>query len=49
MRGVEAPDAQKTYVSLGEDDRKGLVDEAGLPLVYDKELIQKYWETQVWK
>jgi len=45
MRGVEAPDAQKTYVALG-DDRKGLVDEAGLPLVYDKELIQKYWDSQ---
>lgn len=28
-------------------DRVGKVDEVGLPLVYDKELIQKYWDSQV--
>lgn len=42
MRGVEAPDAKQTYVAM-DDERKGQVDEVGLPLVYDKDLIQQYW------
>ena len=32
---------------LVQCSRVGKVDEAGLPLVYDKELIQKYWDSQV--
>ena len=44
-KGVEAPDTARTFVSM-DADRAGLVDEDGLPLVYDKAAIQKYWETQ---
>eukprot|EP00959_Pyramimonas_sp_CCMP1952_P437077 9151294-Pyramimonas_sp.AAC.1 len=44
-KGVEAPDADKSFVALDED-RRGQVDEDGLPVVYDKDLIQKYWKTQ---
>eukprot|EP00873_Tetraselmis_striata_P029871 jgi/Tetstr1/450135/TSEL_037177.t1 len=47
MKGVEAPSVDKTFVTIDKNDvRIGKVDEAGLPLVYDKDLIQKYWETQ---
>lgn len=48
MRSLEAPDDKKSYVSKDavSPDRMGVVDEVGLPLVYDKELIQKYWKKQ---
>jgi len=48
MRGVEAPEAERTFVKMDEEDeeRAGAVDEVGLPLVYDKKLIQAYWEGQ---
>lgn len=44
MRGVEAPDVDKSYVarSLATD----AIDADGLPLVYNKEAIQKYWDKQ---
>eukprot|EP00191_Tetraselmis_sp_GSL018_P007540 CAMPEP_0177621080 /NCGR_PEP_ID=MMETSP0419_2-20121207/27354_1 /TAXON_ID=582737 /ORGANISM="Tetraselmis sp., Strain GSL018" /LENGTH=265 /DNA_ID=CAMNT_0019120893 /DNA_START=168 /DNA_END=961 /DNA_ORIENTATION=+ len=46
-REIEAPDVERTFIALEENDtRLGKVDEAGLPLVYDKELIQQYWEKQ---
>ena len=44
--GVQAPDASKSFVALDED-RRGQVDSDGLPEVYDKDLIQKYWDKQV--
>jgi len=47
MKGVEAPSVDKTFVStIKEDARIGMVDEDGLPLVYDSELIQKYWDKE---
>eukprot|EP00468_Gymnochlora_sp_CCMP2014_P013038 CAMPEP_0167751766 /NCGR_PEP_ID=MMETSP0110_2-20121227/6762_1 /TAXON_ID=629695 /ORGANISM="Gymnochlora sp., Strain CCMP2014" /LENGTH=895 /DNA_ID=CAMNT_0007637301 /DNA_START=1562 /DNA_END=4249 /DNA_ORIENTATION=+ len=47
MRKIEAPDLDKTFIVLDDDDdRRGKVDEAGLPLVYDKDLIEKYWAKQ---
>mmetsp|Transcript_2170 Transcript_2170/g.7574 ORF Transcript_2170/g.7574 Transcript_2170/m.7574 type:complete len:659 (+) Transcript_2170:757-2733(+) len=47
MRGVEAPDVEKTFVVMDDDDdRVGKVDEVGLPLVYDRALIQAYWDKQ---
>mmetsp|Transcript_27839 Transcript_27839/g.78739 ORF Transcript_27839/g.78739 Transcript_27839/m.78739 type:complete len:320 (-) Transcript_27839:1404-2363(-) len=47
MRGVEAPSVDKTFVAFDENDsRIGLVDESGLPLVYDQKLIQEYWRAQ---
>ena len=43
--GVEAPDADSSFVSI-DAARAGLVDADGLPLVYDKNAIQRYWEGQ---
>ena len=43
MRGVEAPDVEKSYVARSATTE---VDADGLPLVYDKEAIQKYWDKQ---
>ena len=43
--GVEAPEAKSSFVSM-DPERAGLVDENGLPLIYDKEAIQKYWQGQ---
>jgi predicted unusual protein kinase regulating ubiquinone biosynthesis (AarF/ABC1/UbiB family) len=34
------------YRDGASENRTGIVDEAGLPLVYDKELIQQYWKKQ---
>eukprot|EP00596_Hydrurales_sp_CCMP1899_P003506 CAMPEP_0119051186 /NCGR_PEP_ID=MMETSP1177-20130426/72890_1 /TAXON_ID=2985 /ORGANISM="Ochromonas sp, Strain CCMP1899" /LENGTH=858 /DNA_ID=CAMNT_0007030309 /DNA_START=118 /DNA_END=2694 /DNA_ORIENTATION=- len=48
MRPLSAPDSDKTYVYRDGAalNRAGKVDEFGLPLVYDKDLIQAYWGTQ---
>ena len=48
MRQLDAPDADKTFVYRdgAADGRAGKVDEFGLPLVYDANLIQAYWKTQ---
>ena len=43
MRGVEAPDVEKSYVARSATTE---VDADGLPLVYDKEAIKKYWDKQ---
>mmetsp|Transcript_29199 Transcript_29199/g.49133 ORF Transcript_29199/g.49133 Transcript_29199/m.49133 type:complete len:951 (-) Transcript_29199:412-3264(-) len=48
MRQLSAPDSEQTFVfkdGAGQE-RLGKVDEYGLPLVYDKELIQSYWKKQ---
>jgi hypothetical protein len=44
-KGIEAPEAQSSFVAM-DSERAGLVDENGLPLVYDKAAIQTYWEGQ---
>lgn len=41
MKSLEAPDVTKTYIALNATDKQ--LDEEGLPLVYDKELIEAYW------
>jgi len=50
MRALEAPSVQKTYISLDDtsssSNQKVEVDNEGLPLVYDKDLIQAYWSKQ---
>ena len=48
MRTIEAPDAKRTYVSrdASSSERVGIVDEVGLPLIYDRVLIQEYWKNQ---
>uniref|UniRef100_A0A0G4HXJ7 Protein kinase domain-containing protein n=1 Tax=Chromera velia CCMP2878 TaxID=1169474 RepID=A0A0G4HXJ7_9ALVE len=47
-KSLEAPETSKSWIFKdgGRDDRRGKVDEAGLPLVYDKQLIEKYWKNQ---
>lgn len=45
IRDVEAPDTEQSFVAM-DQSRRDLVDEEGLPLVYSKDAIQKYWEGQ---
>lgn len=44
MKTLEAPDVAKSYISL--DKSTNDVDEAGLPLAYDKDLIEKFWKKE---
>ena len=48
LKTLDAPDVVRSYVYRdgAATNRTGLVDEVGLPLVYDKDLIQKYWKKQ---
>eukprot|EP01038_Epipyxis_sp_PR26KG_P005416 gene5416-7504_t len=48
MRTLSAPDSERSFVykDSASSDRIGKVDEYGLPLVYDKDLIQSYWAKQ---
>jgi len=47
MKKLEAPDLDSSFIKVDDDDaRKGQVDESGLPLVYDKALIEKFWENE---
>jgi len=45
VREVEAPDTDQSFVAMDES-RLDLVDEEGLPLVYNKDAIQRYWDGQ---
>lgn len=45
MKSLEAPDVRKSYIAL-DVNNTGALDEEGLPLVYDKELIQQYWSKE---
>ncbi len=44
MKTLEAPDVEKSYIALDKTQME--IDEEGLPLVYDKDLIQKYWSKE---
>lgn len=48
MKQLSAPDAVKSYVYRdgASTNRAGIIDEVGLPLVYDKVLIESYWKKQ---
>ena len=48
MRPISAPESAKSFVSkdAADLDRVGKVDEVGLPLIYDKQLIEVYWKKQ---
>jgi hypothetical protein len=48
MRPLSAPDSNRSFVSKDSADpaRIGKVDEVGLPLIYDKALIEEYWKKQ---
>lgn len=44
MKSLEAPDVEKSYVALDKTQQE--LDEEGLPLVYDKDLIEQYWSKE---
>ena len=44
MKSLEAPDVEKSYIALDKTQKE--LDEEGLPLVYDKDLIQQYWSKE---
>jgi hypothetical protein len=48
MKQLTAPDGDRTFVYKdgASENRTGIVDSAGLPLVYDKALIEAYWRKQ---
>jgi hypothetical protein len=41
MKSLEAPDVAKSYIAM--DRTQNSIDEDGLPLAYDKDLIEAYW------
>lgn len=44
MRSLSAPDIAKSYISLDDSDVE--IDGDGLPLQYDKDAIEKYWQKE---
>jgi hypothetical protein len=44
MRSLSAPSVDKSYISL--DSSSTATDEDGLPLTYDKDLIEAYWRKE---
>jgi ABC1 atypical kinase-like domain len=47
MKTLDAPDVTKSYISLDRSDStKNALDEDGLPLIYDKALIEQYWSKE---
>jgi predicted unusual protein kinase regulating ubiquinone biosynthesis (AarF/ABC1/UbiB family) len=49
MKALEAPDtADKSFIAFNDENfnRIGVVDEVGLPLVYNKVAIETYWKGQ---
>ena len=46
MKALEAPDLSKSYISLNRTLTPADIDEEGLPLVYDKDLIEAYWSKE---
>jgi hypothetical protein len=46
MRTLSAPSVDKSYVSRTDKSSSTDIDEDGLPLTYDKELIETYWRKE---
>ena len=47
MKTLEAPQVSKSYIALDDSAAaKRELDEEGLPTVYDKELIEAYWQKE---
>jgi len=47
MKSLSAPDIKRSSIALDlEASSRGEVDKSGLPLVYNKELIEKYWSKE---
>jgi aarF domain-containing kinase len=44
MKTLEAPSASKSYIAIDKSQKE--IDEEGLPLVYDKDLIEAYWSRE---
>jgi len=44
MKNLEAPDVAKSYIALDKTQQE--LDEEGLPLVYDKDVIEAYWSKE---
>lgn len=44
MKSLEAPDVSKSYIALDKTQQE--LDEEGLPLVYDKDVIEAYWSKE---
>ena len=44
MKTLEAPDVAKSYIALDKTQQE--LDEEGLPLVYDKDVIEAYWSRE---
>jgi hypothetical protein len=44
MKSLEAPDVTKSYIALDKTQQE--LDEEGLPLVYDKDIIEAYWSKE---
>ncbi|KAL7561192.1 hypothetical protein ACA910_004118 [Epithemia clementina (nom. ined.)] len=44
MKKLEAPDVTKSYIAM--DRNSTALDKDGLPLVYDKDLIEAYWSKE---
>eukprot|EP00529_Nitzschia_sp_RCC80_P000255 CAMPEP_0113453104 /NCGR_PEP_ID=MMETSP0014_2-20120614/7188_1 /TAXON_ID=2857 /ORGANISM="Nitzschia sp." /LENGTH=864 /DNA_ID=CAMNT_0000344493 /DNA_START=471 /DNA_END=3065 /DNA_ORIENTATION=+ /assembly_acc=CAM_ASM_000159 len=46
MKTLEAPSTTKSYIAIDDELKKKEIDEEGLPLVYDKDLIEAYWSKE---
>jgi hypothetical protein len=49
MKTLQAPDVDKSYIAFDSNSSgktQNELDEEGLPLVYDKDLIQAYWSKE---
>jgi predicted unusual protein kinase regulating ubiquinone biosynthesis (AarF/ABC1/UbiB family) len=46
MKTLDAPDLSKSYISIHSNVTTSALDEDGLPLVYDKVLIEQYWSKE---
>ena len=47
MKTLSAPELERSFIALDSAaSAAGVVDDQGLPLVYNKELIEKYWEKE---
>lgn len=44
MKTLSAPSVEKSYIALDKTDKE--LDEEGLPLVYDKNLIEEFWKKE---
>ena len=44
MKPLEAPAYDKSYIALDKSENE--LDEEGLPVVYDKDLIEQYWSKE---